>query len=258
VITAGACATLSATGGTGFQWSSNPVDPTLSVAEQTQQTINVCPTVQTTYTVTVTGGNPLCPSNGTDQAVVYINSNLPVEYLSLNAVCYGNEVYINWSTASETNCDYFVVEKSVDGETFNTIRTVAGHGNSNTTLNYSLTDDDITVSTIYYRIRQVDTDGQFHYSPVLTAACSNGNADKGLIVNYSNETIFIQFDASEGEQYILSLYDAQGRKVQAEMYVAGENEVAKVLMPVINPAAGMYLLSVESLSYSVYQKCIIQ
>ncbi|HPF01136.1 MAG TPA: BNR-repeat neuraminidase N-terminal domain-containing protein [Bacteroidales bacterium] len=258
VITAGACATLSATGGTGFQWSSNPVDPTLSVAEQTQQTINVCPTVQTTYTVTVTGGNPLCPSNGTDEAVVYINSGLPVDYLFYNALCSGDEVTIDWSTASETNCDYFLIEKSVDGELFYGIKTMAGHGNSNDIVHYSVKDADIHSSENYYRIKQVDFDGQYNYSPVMTAICKDNSNQSDLFVNYSNESMIVHFDAVDGEQYVICVYDVQGRKIHEEMYVAGDDETADIELLLVKPLSGVYLVSVESLSFSGYQKCIIQ
>jgi len=258
VITAGACATLSATGGTGFQWSSNPVDPTLSVAEQTQQTINVCPTVQTTYTVSVTGGNPLCPSTGTDEAVVYINSGLPVDYLFYNALCSGDEVTIDWSTASETNCDYFLIEKSVDGELFYGIKTMAGHGNSNNIVHYSVKDADIHSSENYYRIKQVDFDGQYYYSPVMTAICKDNSNQSDLFVDYSNESMIVHFDAVDGEQYVICVYDVQGRKIHEEMYAAGDDETADIELLLVKPLSGVYLVSVESLSFSGYQKCIIQ
>lgn len=254
VINAGACVTLSASGGTDYQWSSNPVDVTLSVAEQTQQTIIVCPTVQTTYTVSVTGGNPLCPSNGTDAATVFINSSLPVDYLSLDAICTGDEVLIIWSTASEINCEYFVVEKSSDGQSFVAIKNVLGHGNSNTVRNYSVIDNDVNSITNYYRIRQFDTDGLYNYSSVLTASCKDDGAEFDIHANYSNDAVLVQFDAEDGLQYLVLLNDACGRNIYSEMYIAGADGPVEIVFPVENLAAAVYVVSVGNGSFSKHIK----
>jgi len=249
---------LSASGGTSYTWSSNPADPSLSPAETTQQTISVCPTVQTVYTVTVTGGNPLCPSNGTDGAIVFINSALPVEYLSMDAVCDGDNVRINWSTASQVNCDYFVVEKSVDGQSFIDIRTIHCAGNSNSVLNYSVKDDHVTTSTNYYRIRQVDIDGRTNYSPVMTASCEKGNSVFVVNGNYGNEEVLVWFDGSNGKQYIISLLDVAGKRVYSEMYISGDDEEVKISIPAGNLSSGMYVVRVESEHEAGIQKIVIE
>ncbi|PKP04735.1 MAG: hypothetical protein CVU11_03220 [Bacteroidetes bacterium HGW-Bacteroidetes-6] len=253
-VTPPGCATLSASGGTSYQWSSSPVDPTLSVAEQTQQTINVCPVVQTVYTVTVTGGNPSCPSNGTDGVTVFINTGLPVQYLSMDAVCSGDEVRINWATASQQNCDHFVVEKSIDGQNFSPIRTMSCQGTTSITQYYSVKDDNITVPTNYYRIKQVDYNGDYEYTPVFSSNC---NAQSGLLnfnVAPTLDNVLVSFDALKDQVYKIEFIDAIGRNIHTELYYGGTDEFVTVSVPRSLFAAGAYMVRVESKESSASKK----
>ncbi len=257
-VTPPGCATLSAAGGTSYQWSSSPADPTLSVAEQTQQTINVCPVVQTTYTVTVTGGNPLCPSNGTDAATVFINTGLPVDYLSMNALCYDNHVRVNWVTASQTNCDYFVVEKSIDGQSFVPIRTIPGHGTTSTTQYYSVKDDQMTMPVNYYRIRQVDFDGSAEYTPVFKSDCNASAGTFSFNASVADEQVLVSFDAMKDVSYKIEAIDASGKCVHAEWYLGGTDEFVTLSIPAAKLASGPYLIRLESQGSSASKKLIIQ
>ena len=70
--------------------------------------------------------------------------------------------------------------------------------------------------------------------------------------------MIVHFDAVDGEQYVICVYDVQGRKIHEEMYAAGDDETADIELLLVKPLSGVYLVSVESLSFSGYQKCIIQ
>ncbi len=94
------------------------------------------------------------------------NSVLPVELLSFEAEFEDNQVVLNWSTASEINNDYFSIERSVDGSEFISIDRVEGSGTTNELQNYRYIDKNISNGTIYYRLKQVDFDGSFEYSPI--------------------------------------------------------------------------------------------
>lgn len=67
-------------------------------------------------------------------------SPLPIELLDFNATLVENTVVIDWTTASETNNDYFLIERSFDGNSFNTIAQEKGAGNSTQTQTYTITD----------------------------------------------------------------------------------------------------------------------
>ncbi|MBI2967714.1 MAG: hypothetical protein HYY40_07865 [Bacteroidetes bacterium] len=104
-----------------------------------------------------------------------VNFPLPVELLYFNAFPENNIVKTEWSTASETNNDYFVVERvagadenslPLGGKGWAQIGTVQGAGNSRIILNYVFYDEEPCSGLSYYRLRQVDYDGRFSYSEI--------------------------------------------------------------------------------------------
>lgn len=80
----GDCVNLQATGGTGYSWS-----PTTGLSNPNIATPVACPTSTTTYTVTVTGGNPLCPASATAQVTINVTSGYTVNTSFTNPLCSG-------------------------------------------------------------------------------------------------------------------------------------------------------------------------
>ncbi len=83
-------------------------------------------------------------------------SPLPVELVSFAAEAIDSEVHLRWTTASETNSDRSVVERSKDGSNFDQIAVVPATGNSSTLLHYAAIDSDPLPGTTYYRLRLTD------------------------------------------------------------------------------------------------------
>ncbi len=99
---------------------------------------------------------------------------LPVEFLYVKAQAADSyNVTVSWATASEINNDYFEVERSSDGRNYDVVGKVKGAGNSERILTYDLTDRQVTSGTFYYRVRQVDFDGRFDYSEVISVTIEN-------------------------------------------------------------------------------------
>lgn len=86
-------------------------------------------------------------------------SALPVTLLNFEAKNKENCIELKWSTATEENNDYFIIQKSDDAEDFITITTIKGSGNSNIIKNYSYTDLNILNKITYYKLLQIDYDG---------------------------------------------------------------------------------------------------
>jgi len=84
---------------------------------------------------------------------------LTVDVLSISVQCMDEGVTLNWSTASELNNDYFLIEKSVDGTVYSEISRIDAAGNSNVVNNYKFIDAQINESIAYYRLSQVDYNG---------------------------------------------------------------------------------------------------
>lgn len=99
---------------------------------------------------------------------------LPVEYLSFNAFCQETIVTITWQTASETNNLGFLVEKSNDGFNWFNLQFVNGNGTTNAINKYNVIDDN-PFEINYYRIKQIDNNGETSYSNVISASCANQN-----------------------------------------------------------------------------------
>lgn len=94
--------------------------------------------------------------------------SFPVEWLSFSAEPIGGKVVLSWTTGSELNNDYFAVERSLDGIMYENLGQVVGSGTSQIKQNYRFADDAPFAGRGYYRIRQVDLDGAFDFSAVLT------------------------------------------------------------------------------------------
>ena len=93
---------------------------------------------------------------------------LPIELISFNAIPSANDNNVNltWETASETNSDYFIIEKSKDGKNWNYFTKVKAAGNSNKHLLYNMEDNKPYGGVSYYRLKQVDFNGKFTYSDI--------------------------------------------------------------------------------------------
>jgi hypothetical protein len=94
---------------------------------------------------------------------------LPVRLTAFEAQATGHAARCTWATASETNNDHFVVERSLDGATFAALGTVQGQGTSTAAHTYQFIDAEAGrqgAGMVYYRLQQVDTDGKTSYSPV--------------------------------------------------------------------------------------------
>lgn len=92
---------------------------------------------------------------------------LPIELLSFTAQVFEQQVELNWSTSSEINNDYFTVERSKDGYTFEELDQIHGNGNSNIKNNYFYIDRNPYPGTNYYQLKQTDYDGKFTTSDII-------------------------------------------------------------------------------------------
>lgn len=96
----------------------------------------------------------------------------PVELLSFTGNNLGEKNLLEWATASESNNDYFTIEKSQDGISYSELIRIKGAGNSSTNKNYSAIDSEPYPNLTYYRLKQTDFNGDFTYSSVISISDS--------------------------------------------------------------------------------------
>ncbi|GAA4390926.1 hypothetical protein GCM10023186_39660 [Hymenobacter koreensis] len=139
---------------------------------------------------------------------------LPVELIFFSAQVNGASVRLDWATASEKANAGFVVERSVNGFTFAQMSTLAGQGTSSTRHNYSWLDEQLptTATTLYYRLRQVDTDGTVSYSPVRTVTKAETTARFDVAPTVVADGLLrYSFAGTTSEASYLEVYALTGR-----------------------------------------------
>ena len=99
---------------------------------------------------------------------------LPVTFAGFSAKASPEGTELNWQTATESNNDYFSVERSTDGRIFFAIGEVSGYGDSDVERDYQFVDKTpVAGRTNYYRLRQVDFDGAESFSPVVNVTVTD-------------------------------------------------------------------------------------
>jgi len=120
---------------------------------------------------------------------------LPVTFIAVDATLVRDDVVITWSTAQEENNDYFEIEKSIDAKSWSYVGSVEGAGNSNSVIKYEFVDN-AKADLVYYRIKQVDYDGQFAYSDVVYVASEKIEKElkAGVYPNPNNGAFYFQLE----------------------------------------------------------------
>ena len=151
---------------------------------------------------------------------------LPVELASFKALLTEDlSVLLNWETVSELYNSHFEVERSVDGAHWEMINSVLGAGNSTESQFYQSIDGKPYIGTSYYRIKQVDLDGAFAYSPIESITIGRPVVELELYPNPATTIVNIISDEIEPDQ--LLLINAQGQVVSTDIAIekVGDNQV---------------------------------
>lgn len=168
----------------------------------------------TAYTVT----NILSKSSGVgyDDWTPVVPPVIPVELTSFSAVLKNNSVSLTWSTATETNNKGFFIERKGNEEIWQTISFINGRGNSVSINQYSFTDNALETGNYSYRLKQIDFDGTYSYSTVVSISL-NKKITYCLDANYPNPfnpSTKIRFSIPEKQHVTLKIYDVLGKEVK--------------------------------------------
>ena len=141
-----------------------------------------------TTTSAVTSYSPF--TFGTSSTDINVNP-LPVTFVAFTGRQVGNSIVLEWATASESDNDYFEIERSIDGVNFVTVGYVDGAGNSNSLLNYQFADNAPEQGQLYYRLSQVDFDGTREYADkIVTVLYAGDDFDQLTIVPNPTHGLF--------------------------------------------------------------------
>ena len=140
---------------------------------------------------------------------------LPISLSSFVANLNNEKVYLNWTTVSETNNNYFTIERSANAEFFEDITRVLGAGNSISTLTYNSIDTSPLKGISYYRLKQIDFDGKSTYSKIVTINNVKNNLFNAFVNPNGNRDVNINFNLIENAKVSVKVYDTQGNLVQS-------------------------------------------
>lgn len=182
---------------------------------------------------------------------------LPVSYKSFAANRANNETVLRWSTASETNNSHFEVQRSTDGKNYVSIAEVKGKGTTNKTQSYSYADVDVLkAKTVYYRLKQVDYDGQFEYSKTVSVV--NTTEKTGISAttpNPFNSELNVFVNASNAGTAQVEVLDMIGKMhySNTQLLSVGNN---KVEINTADMPMGIYFVRVQLNGETFTQKVI--
>ncbi len=146
-----------------------------------------------------------------------ISQPLPVELISFDVQLIDDQrVEIGWATASETNNDYFEIERSIDGINFEEIDQVSSKGNGITQNDYQIYDSNPKIGINYYRLKQVDYNEKFEYSEIKSIEVKEAFPTVSVYPNpvRSRSNIFIE---NSNINMLVQIFDVNGRLVKEEL-----------------------------------------
>ncbi|MDQ6480253.1 T9SS type A sorting domain-containing protein [Dyadobacter sp. LHD-138] len=167
---------------------------------------------------------------------------LPVKLTQFKGDLLDNAISLSWATTEESGSSHFDIQRSGDLQEFMTIGKVMAKGSSTTKLNYNFLDTSPTQGNNYYRLRQVDKDGSFENSRIISVA-NNTNSVAFEILGNPVVNRELKFLLKGDSQQNIRLFDMSGRTIPFSLINTGNIYTVK---PVGNLSSGLYILSLQN------------
>ncbi|MBB6462617.1 T9SS type A sorting domain-containing protein [Flammeovirga kamogawensis] len=189
------------------------------------------------------GGN----ANGSFSYLFYVNasSDLPISLIDFSLTEKEGNVEIDWSTASEQNNDFFILERSKNQKDWLEIATVDGEGNSNIQQNYSFVDKPNTNGKLYYRLSQVDFDGTFEIVSSASINLSNTGIDILIYPNPFDITLTFYCENFNERQFVI--FSIEGKNISSEIEVIEKGE-GRFEVNTSKLKKGLYFLKINNIT----------
>jgi hypothetical protein len=209
-------------------------------------------------------GTVTFPVTSFSQTVIgtFGSSPLPVELTEFTAERQGDDALLRWTTASESSNDRFEVESSIDGRVFRQIGSIAGRGTTAKASSYQTTDLNVAryaATRIYYRLRQVDTDGSSTLSPIRTVQVSTMvGLQAQLYPNPSHPaealTLLVRTGIAGSASWQIT--DMLGRVVLQETNVVLPAGASNLPVQAAELPTGVYLLKLQQGNQNLIRKLV--
>lgn len=186
----------------------------------------------------------------------YQQDLLPIALVDFTAKENNRKVYLDWSTATETNNAHFIVEHFAGNTSFKSIGRIAGNGTTNTPQNYQFTDHSPKYGVNYYRLKQVDTDGKFTYSNVISILIQKFDNEIFIQPNPVKDIAKIILNSTNEAPVNFTLTDAYGRIVATHIFSI-QKGINTLEWEVSTLASGMYFLRQNNTRHPVVKLLVL-
>ena len=190
---------------------------------------------------------------------------VPVELLQFTASTDRGKVILNWITTTETNNHGFEIERKIivnskEGS-WVTIGFKDGHGTTTENQTYRYIDDisEIQVTSLNYRLKQIDYDGSYSYSNIVFIE-NPAPVDFALLQNYPNPfnpTTRIQYRVANSSKVILKVYNTLGNEVATLVNEEKPAGVYSIELDASNLTSGVYFYTLDAGSYTQTRKLVL-
>jgi len=183
------------------------------------------------------------------------SSTLPLNFTSfdvkLKNATISPEVTLNWTTQNEVNTENFIIERSIDGNSFTPIGTILSK-NMSGTHNYTYVDHFPAPNTSYYRLKQVDKDGKFDYSDIKSINNNSLDLQLSIYPNPVSEIINIIHPIADHNSQI-NIFDLNGKLIISSAAKMGTSNTSIMVNEIVS---NMYFVCFEKQDYKSALKFI--
>jgi hypothetical protein len=176
---------------------------------------------------------------------------LPVTLISFTATAAKTDVVLNWSTAQEMNVNYFTIQRSGNGSSWEDIQQVAATGAGNSEAVYTEYDTAPLTGNAYYRLMMTDKDGGISYSAI--AGVSFNIAVSSLSIYPNPASSYLQINFSNTENYTVSLINSLGQPVANGVSA----NASQLVLDVSRLKAGIYFVHIARDGFSETKEIVI-
>tara|TARA_B100000809_G_C14947883_1_gene462801 strand:- start:36 stop:836 length:801 start_codon:yes stop_codon:yes gene_type:complete len=178
-------------------------------------------------------------------------ATLPIELIDFDAKAIVNDyVKLDWQTASESQNDFFTIERSKNGIIWEEINRITGAENSSTLLNYSIMDYNPHTGLSYYRLKQTDFDGEFEYSLVRSVNITTDN-NINIFPNPASNQITITGKQIAFEE--INFYNTLGQNVTALTQQSIKNG-GQLIIDLSRLSQGMYYIKTKNKVFKILKE----
>ncbi len=165
-----------------------------------------------------------------------LGAPLPVELTNFKAMANEKYIFLEWETASESNNEGYEIQRSTNGKEWRALSFVDGYGSTTELQNYFFTDIAPVPGINYYRLKQIDLDGFFTLSSIVSTWFDGAYGAVRVYPNPATNLLNIRFPETIYDPVKISLFDTQGRLMEQQSISAAQSIDVEGLAP------GMYLV----------------